>query len=130
MKLQRKQKNNTILLQLSLSKDELIHIRDIMSVLMPPDCKNTFSEELAQLNNLTDAEENLWQKIHHLCSINNIDTDDRAPDFVVTIPQHPELAIHRLQVNSEEKRNILQNNGGTKDDSLELYDILMNKKTT
>jgi hypothetical protein len=130
MKLQRKtnQRTQNGNIVLNINKEELAHLRDLMSVLMPPECKNTFSEELARINEIANTEEELWQKIHNLCASNGIPTDDAAPDFVVSIPQHPELTINKLVMNNNEQKNSINQKDFAREDNLELYDILMNKK--
>jgi hypothetical protein len=70
---------------LQLSTDELTHIRDIMSVILPPDGSTRLSESLAVSEKRQMTESKLWQKVVELCLDAKLPVGDEAPDFFVGV---------------------------------------------
>jgi hypothetical protein len=86
---------------LVLTKTELLHLRDVLSVLLPPDGTHTVSQALALNEDRPIAEGKLWRKVATLCRAAKLPTDDEAPDFVVMPAGAPTLGIMRVFNNEE-----------------------------
>jgi hypothetical protein len=69
--------------EIRFTKFELLHLRDLMSICLPPEGKHTVSEMLASLENRVIVESALWQKITGACENVGLPTGDDAPDYVV-----------------------------------------------
>ena len=82
--------------ELRLTKFELIHLRDLFSVGLPPDLKQTISQALAALEDRTYVEAKFWQKIVSLCSEAELPLDADAPDFVVAASAAPPCGVFKL----------------------------------
>ena len=83
-------------IDLRLTKFELLHIRDLFSVLLPPDAKKTMSQALAELEERPLVEAMLWQKIHNLCATSGLPVGDDAPDYVVAPASPPPISVFQL----------------------------------
>lgn len=94
---------------LKLTKQEAIHLRDLFSVLLPPDMKATVSQSLAAGQGRHLVESKLWNKIASLCEEAQVPMGDDAPDFIVTISAPPTLGIFEMV--SEERSPPLQRGG-------------------
>ena len=81
---------------LRLSKQEIIHLRDLFGIMLPPDMKTTVSQAIASSQGRHMAESKLWNKIAGLCEESNIPMGDEAPDFVVTISAPPRLGVFEM----------------------------------
>jgi len=86
------------LYSLKFSLPELVHLRDLFSVLLPPSFDQTVSQRLATSTATQAFETKLWKKIHRVCSDANIPTDDSAPDYIVMTAAQPELDIFPLNL--------------------------------
>jgi hypothetical protein len=82
---------------LKLTKIELLHLRDLFSVVLPPDGGHTVSEALAAIENRAIAESKVWLKIAALCKLAELPVDDEAPDFIVAPTTPPPMAVFQLQ---------------------------------
>ena len=82
---------------LRLSKQELVHLRDLFGIMLPPDMKTTVSQAIASSQGRHMAESKLWNKIAGLCEESNIPMGDEAPDFVVTISAPPQLGVFEMK---------------------------------
>lgn len=91
---------------LKLTRQELIHLRDLFSVLMPPDGQSTLSEQLAEFKERQNVEHSLWEKIYDLCIKTNISTESKAPDFIVTLTSMPNITIVELPKTSEDVKRV------------------------
>jgi len=89
---------------LRLSKQELVHLRDLFGVLLPPDMRSTISQSLASSQERPLVESKLWGKIISLCNEAEIPMGDDAPDFVVTISGPPQLGV--FEMISEDEQTI------------------------
>lgn len=81
------------LFDLRLTIYELIHIRDLFGIKMPSTLESTISQMLAQYENRSYIEANLWTKISTLCDSANIALGDESPDFTIAIAAPPELKV-------------------------------------
>lgn len=79
-----------------LTKFELIHLRDLFSVLLPSEMKETLSQRLAQSQDRALVEAKLWQKLARVCHEADLPMDDDAPDFVVAAAAAPPVGVFEL----------------------------------
>lgn len=79
-----------------LTKFDLIHLRDLFSVTLPPEMKETLSQRLAQSQERVLVEAKLWQKIAKVCQEAEIPLNDDAPDFVVAASTSPAISVFEL----------------------------------
>lgn len=70
---------------LSLNKQELEHLRNLFSIIVPSESDSTVSSMLASITakNNSKFEQTLWNKITTACVETGIDVGEAAPDFVV-----------------------------------------------
>lgn len=81
---------------LRLTKFELLHLRDLFSVVLPPEGKKTLSQALAELENRSMIESLLWNKISNVCQQAELPVDQDAPDYVVAPAAPPPLTVFQL----------------------------------
>lgn len=81
---------------LRLTKFELLHLRDLFSVMLPPEMKETLSQRLAQSQDRALVEAKLWQKLARACRQVGLPMDDDAPDFVVAASTSPPIGVFEL----------------------------------
>ena len=82
--------------EVRFTKYELLHIRDLMSICLPPEGKQTISNSLAALENRQMIESILWDKIVNACENVGLPTGDSAPDYVVAPSGMPPLGVFQL----------------------------------
>jgi len=82
--------------ELLLTKVQLLHLRDVLSVLLPPDGSRTVSQALAASEQRSIAETQLWAEVSALCKSANIPLNKEAPDFVVMTTGAPILDVIRI----------------------------------
>ena len=86
---------------LRLTKFELIHLRDLFSVVLPPDLTKTLSQALCESDDRQSDEASLWAKIAELCLKSNVSVGDDAPTYIVA-PSGPQpLSVFQLDENEE-----------------------------
>jgi hypothetical protein len=95
-----KQQDKSLLL--SLTKKQLIHLRDLFSISLPPDKDMTVSHSLALLRKRSKEEVSLWEQICELCEKENVDLGESAPDFVVSITSVPPMGVFEVLDEDEE----------------------------
>ena len=100
---------------LRLNKFELLHLRDLFGVVMPPELKVTLSQALATSQDRSMVESKLWQKVAKACEEAELPMGDDAPDFVVAASAAPPVGIFELahdphpeEVPEEEGQNPLE----------------------
>ena len=81
---------------LRLSTLELVHLRDLFSIMLPADMKTTVSQALSAGQGRHMVESKLWNKISDLCKEAMIPLEDEAPDFVVSIAAPPQLNVFEM----------------------------------
>lgn len=81
---------------LKLTKFELLHLRDMFSVSLPPDASKTLSQHLAELENRVLIENALWNKIASVCSEASLPTGEEAPDYIVAPISSPAMGVFQL----------------------------------
>ncbi len=79
-----------------LTKFELLHLRDLFSVVLPPEMKETLSIRLAQSQDRLLVEAKLWQKLVRACTEAELPMGDDAPDFVVAAAGAPPIGVFEL----------------------------------
>lgn len=79
-----------------LTRFELLHLRDLFSVLLASDTSQTVSQALAAVEDRRLVEARLWQKLASTCREADLPTDDEAPDFVVAASQAPPVGVFKL----------------------------------
>lgn len=87
---------------LRLTKFELVHLRDLMSVLTPTAADTTVSQHLASLEDRPVVESVLWRKVSQACQDMDIPLGDDAPDFIVAPASPPPIGVFRLAEDAEE----------------------------
>jgi hypothetical protein len=108
---------------LNLTKFELLHLRDLMSLLLPPDGQQTLSQSLAELEGRNLIESMLWAKLSSLCESAGLPTDSEAPDYIIAPITSPKLGVFHLNHNlvdespNEEGIGFLPDEGSQEDDS-------------
>jgi len=89
--------------EVRLTKPELEHLRDVMSVLIPDeDVPRSISIVLANAKNAAEAEQLLWQKIVKVCELANVDLEDDVPNYMVTPVTIPAMSICQVEFNSDD----------------------------
>lgn len=84
---------------LTLTRFELLHLRDLMGVLLPPDGAQTLSQALASLEERTLIESLLWDKVSSLCKSAKLPMESEAPDYIVAPTSPPPMTV--FQVNQD-----------------------------
>lgn len=79
-----------------LTRFELLHLRDLFSVVLPPEMKDTLSQRLALSQDRALVEANLWQKLTRACREAELPMGDDAPDFVVAASGAPPVSVFEL----------------------------------
>jgi len=96
---------------LNLTKLELLHIRDLMGVLLPPEGETTLSKSLAAAEGRELIESSLWRKVADLCASANLPLGSEAPDYIVIPISHPKMGVfqvnHEVNDSSEESAGFL-----------------------
>lgn len=82
--------------ELHLTKFELLHLRDLLSVAFPPEGRVTVSQALAKLENRPLIESYLWNKVSDACISADLPMDSSAPDYVVAPSGAPPLGVFQL----------------------------------
>lgn len=88
--------------ELRLTRSELVHLRDLFSVVLPPDARKTMSQALAELEDRSVIESHLWSKVSELCSDANLPLDNDAPDYIIAPIAPPPMSVFPLTSDAEE----------------------------
>lgn len=81
---------------LQLSRFELLHIRDLMSVLLPPTGAQTLSQSLATIEDRNLIESILWEKVAALCVTAELPVDGEAPDYIIAPTAPPPMGVFQI----------------------------------
>ena len=82
--------------ELTLTKLELLHIRDLFSVLLPPSGAQTLSQALAETEGRALIESMLWEKVSSLCEAAELPLNEEAPDYIIAPVSSPALGVFHL----------------------------------
>ena len=102
---------------LNLTKFELLHLRDLMSVLLPPDGGQTLSEALASVEERSLIESMLWDKLSKLCKTAKLPVDAEAPDYIVAPVSAPPMGIFQVNQDLEDSKKKLPTMGFLPEDN-------------
>lgn len=89
---------------LGLTKTELVHVRDMLSILYPSESKRTISQTLADGESRLFEESNLWKKVASLCEEADLPVGDEAPDYAIVPIGHAPMGVFML---SDEESEML-----------------------
>lgn len=81
---------------LKLTKFELLHLRDLFSVSLPPALEVTLSQALATQQERVLVETKLWTKLSAACKEAKVPLGDNAPDFIVAASAAPSIGVFEL----------------------------------
>jgi len=81
---------------LTVTKYELLHIRDLFSVLLPPDGSQTLSQALAEAEGRGIIESMLWEKVSSLCEAADLPLGAESPDYIIAPVSSPALGVFHL----------------------------------
>ena len=100
---------------LRLTKFELLHLRDLFSVVLPPEGRKTVSQSLAELENRILIESFLWNKIATACETAGVPLDDDAPDYVLAPAGPPPISVFHLATEPESEEEEQESAGFIKE---------------
>ena len=81
---------------LNLTRFELLHLRDLMGVLLPPTGAQTLSQALASAEDRSLIESLLWEKLSKLCVDAELPVDAEAPDYIIAPTAPPPLGVFQI----------------------------------
>jgi hypothetical protein len=90
------------LYELRLTSLELIHLRDMLSILYPSETKKTISQSLASSEEREFEESSLWKKVSRACVEAKLPIGEEAPDYAIVPIAHPPMGIFMLGQNESE----------------------------
>lgn len=79
--------------EVRFTRSELAHIRDLFSVVLPPDTKKTISQHLAEVEDRVFLEDRLWDKLAAVMKEADVPLGDDAPDHIVAPVGPPPMGI-------------------------------------
>jgi len=88
---------------LTLTKHELLHVRDLMSLMLPPNGEKTVSQALAEVEERNLIESFLWEKVTKLCVSANLPLNNEAPDYIVAPIGPPPMGIFHVNHDMEQQ---------------------------
>ncbi len=94
-----KESHETFLLE--LTRAELLHVRDLFSVKLPPEMANSVSQVLAESQGRSLIESSLWNKLTKQFVAARVPTGDSAPDFVVAVAGTPTIGVFQVDHSAE-----------------------------
>lgn len=99
----KRKKKDVELYPLQLTKDELAHIRNMMSIVLPPTGDVRLGEALAHATEADDdIDSSLWDKVWALCEEVGLEVGDDAPDFIVGPSEPTPLKVYRVNLDEDE----------------------------
>jgi hypothetical protein len=96
---------------LTLTKFELLHLRDIMSVLLPPDGQQTLSQCLAEAEGRSLIESLLWSKVLEACGEAGLPVDAEAPDYIIAPTSSPTLGVFHVNHDMDDSSQSVETQG-------------------
>lgn len=79
--------------EVRFTRSELAHIRDLFSVVLPPDTKKTLSQYLAEVEDRVFLEDRLWEKLSSVMKEADLPLGDDAPDHIVAPMGPPPMGV-------------------------------------
>ena len=92
--------------EISLTRFELLHLRDLMGVLLPPDGSQTLSQALASAEDRNLIETMLWNKVSRLCISAGLPVESEAPDYVITPTAPPPMGVFQINQDLQSSRSL------------------------
>ena len=87
---------------LRLTKLELLHLRDLFNIMLPPEMKTTVSQMLAAAEERPLIETCLWNKVVKACKEAKVTLGDDAPDFAVIPTSQPAVGVFKIASEPQE----------------------------
>jgi len=88
-------------IDVKLTRGDLEHIRDLMSIMLSNSRSKTLSVMLSEHKGQTEKENLLWKRILSACKKAEIPVGEYAPDYLISIVNSPEFAISTVSTTSE-----------------------------
>jgi hypothetical protein len=85
------------------TKTELVHLRDMFGIYLPPDGSLTVSQALAKQEGRVVSEKYLFDKIVELCMKAKIPVGEEAPDHIIGLSENPSLGVFLMLGNDSEE---------------------------
>ena len=101
---------------IQFTRIELVHLRDLFSIMLPNQMVTTVSQHLAKIEQRPLTETKLWNKLVKKLKAAEVPTDDDAPDFTLGIASLPDIAVFPVADGDEEVR---ESYGSDEDDNEE-----------
>lgn len=92
--------------EISLTRFELLHLRDLMGVLLPPDGSQTLSQVLASTEDRSLIETMLWNKVSKLCIFAGLPVESEAPDYIVAPTAPPPMGVFQINQDLQSSRSL------------------------
>ena len=92
----------------SLTVSELTHLRDLMSIMLPPDGKVTMSAALAHLESRDDVDDILWDKVCDSCEEAGIIIGDSAPNLIVAPSDIVPITVFRFEPHEQQEEQVAE----------------------
>ena len=93
---------------LKVTKLELVHLRDLFNIKLPPNLETTISESLAELQSRKLIEEKLWKKISKLLVELDLPLEDNAPDFTLVPSGLAPVIVAQVEPTDTQMSNMLE----------------------
>ena len=92
-------KTSEVKYPLELSVGEITLIRDLLSMMLPPDGEYTVASVLSQVTESAEHEKTLWTKIWDACVATGVPVGEDAPDYLVA--QTMSLGVYQVSKQEE-----------------------------
>lgn len=86
---------------LHVTRDQLVHLRDLFGVLLPPDGAVSVSQFLAAITGRKELEDNLFTMIEDTCIDAQVPTGADAPDYVVMPITPPPMGVFEARLEDD-----------------------------
>jgi len=87
---------------LELTKNELVHLRDLFAIMLPPNMEKSVSQSLAEICGRPLNESKMWLKVAAVCEEANVPVGEKAPDFMLMICSAPAISVFEMQHDSQD----------------------------
>lgn len=98
---------------------ELVHLRDLFGVLLPPVGEHTISQTLAVNENRFLVESRLWSKIESACVAVGLPVGPAAPSHVIAPTGVPPLGVFQLADSPGSDETVIEGDGEGEENSEE-----------
>lgn len=94
-----------------LTQAELVHIRDLFGILLPPAATQTLSQALAECKGRAIVEACLWRKLSKAAAAAGVPLGDDAPDFAVSISSVPSIGVFQIEPDDDDEAAASETSG-------------------